>query len=142
MLAALGREPFEPTDDMRQMVSILIFNGTPEARIAEGLGLNLFELRYFFADELSYSKDRILGKAAATMIELAAQRIDLGVAFRAAALMLQSRLPSWREPKPEDARPPPEARIDTLNLQEVERELARLEGRTFEAGPAPAADEG
>lgn len=142
MLAALGKEPFEPTPELRQMVAILVFNGTPESRIAEGLRLDVLELRYWFADELGYAKDRILGKAASAMIELANQRVDLGVAYRANALMLQSRLSVWREPKAEDARPPPEARIETLTLAEVERELARLEGRSAEAGPASADDPG
>ena len=134
-----GHRTFEPTDELRTTVGLLVFNGTPEARIAAGLGLSLDELRYYFADELGYSQDRLLARCTADMIELARQRQDLGVAFRANALMLQTRLKAWREPKPEEAVEPPLARVESLTLDEVERELARLQAGPADPSPAPAA---
>src|SRR5262245_31645745 len=126
ILAALGKEPFEPTEDQRHLVSVLVFNGTPEARIAAGLGLDVLELRYWFAHELGYAQDRILAQSAAAMIELARQRQDLGVAFRANALMLQSRLPVWRDSNTEGAEPT-RAPVGVLTLEEVTKALAELE---------------
>jgi hypothetical protein len=141
-LVASGRQPFEPTDELRKLVSVLVFNGTSEARIAEGLGLDLVELRYYFANELGYSTDRILAGASATIIELSKQRADLGVALKAASLMVQTRLSVWREPRPEAPKPPAEARIGSLTLDEVERELARLATGAAAAGAPPADDQG
>ena len=137
-----GHRPFEATEELRHTVGLLVFNGTPEARIAAGLGLTIDELRYYFADELGYSQDRLLARCTADMIELARQRQDLGVAFRANALMLQTRLKAWREPKPEDPVEPALDRVESLTLDEVERELARLQAGAADPGPPPAAPEG
>jgi hypothetical protein len=142
VLAALGKQARAPTEAEREIVKLLSFNGTPEPRIAAGLGLSVLELRYWYADILGYEADRILGRAAATVIELAAQRTDLGVALKAADMMLRSRLPAWREPKAEEAKAPALERIESLTLFEVERELARLEDRTAEAGEEAAGPQG
>ena len=143
LMTALGHRVFEKTAEHSEMVSLLILNGTPEARIAAGLGLELFELRYYFADELVYSQDRLLAKAAKNVLKLANQDDHLPVALQANTLLLRSRLPHWREPKQVEPEPPVLDRIETLSLPEVERELARLRGdRAADAGAAPAAPEG
>lgn len=130
MLAALDPRPFEATDELRQMVGLLVFNGTPEARIAAGLDLSIDELRYYFADELGYAQDRLLAKTAARVIALANQDADRGVALNAAKLMLQTRLKSWRVPETEVVEGKP---VEAMSLIEVDRAIAELERRRRDA---------
>lgn len=126
LVASGAGRPFEPSDEQRWLVSVLAFNGTPEPRIASGLGLTLPELQYYFRDELGYAGDRILAHCAADMIKLARQKEDLGVSLRANELMLRTRLPNWREPKQTEAQAPALERVESLSLREVEAELAKL----------------
>lgn len=127
LMVALGKAPFTKTREMSETVEALVFNGCPEARIAAGLGLDLFELRYHFADELVYSQDRLLAKAMKNVQRIADQTNELGYALEANKLMLRTHSPAWREPKQVE----PEAtaaieRVETLSLDEVEAELAKL----------------
>jgi hypothetical protein len=137
-LAALGLPPHQPTEESRHQVRILAFNRTAEAVIAEIIGVDITVLRYWYAKELDHSEIQILAQAAANMIALAGQKADLSVAYRANELILRTRLPAWREPKPVEADPGGEAKpAVSLTLKEVERELARL--RKPDDGPADGA---
>jgi hypothetical protein len=135
-LVALGYPQFEPTDEQRKMVRILAFNQTPEDRIAEALNIPVPVLRYCFRREMNYATDEVCAIAAQNILELAAQRKDLGVALRANELLVKTRLRSWREPNASDDTPPP--RIANMTLQEVEAEIERIKRR----GDASAAGEG
>lgn len=143
-LQALGLPPHEPTEETRHQVRLLAFNRTAEPIIAEILGIDVTVLRYWYAKELDHSEIQILAQAAANMIALAGQKADLGVAFRANELILRTRLPAWREPKPIEAdgtgveRP-----VIGLTLKEVERELARLQrpADRQEGGTPPARED-
>lgn len=142
LMTALGRRPFEKTEEHAELVKLLVLNGTPEARIAAGLGLDVFELRYYFADELVYSQDRLLAQATKNVLRIANQLHDDGIALRANELVLRTHLPSWREPKLVEPEAPALDRVESLSLEEVERELARLRGdRAAGAGAAPAQPE-
>jgi len=128
-LIALGFPPHNPTDATRATVRLHAFNRIPEQTIADILGVDLTVLRYWYGRELGYSEAEILATAAANMLELASQRVDLGVALRANEALLKTRLPAWREPKAAEAEKPDDSRpAIVLTLKEVERELARLKG--------------
>jgi hypothetical protein len=133
-MAALGHRPFEKTAEHSELVKLLVFNGTSEARIAAGLDLAIWELRYYFADELTYSQDRLLAQATKNVLRIANQLNDDGIALRANELVLRTHSPVWREPKQVEPEEPVLDRIESLTLEEVERELARLRG----AGAADA----
>ena len=138
MLAALGYPDFEATDEQRRMVRILAFNQTPEDRIAEALNIPVQVLRYVFRREMDYATDEVCAIAAQNILELAAQRKDLGVALRANELLVRTRLRCWREPKESDDLPP--ARIEGMTLAEVEAEIERIRRGTAHAagaGPPP-----
>jgi len=139
-LVALGCPPFTPTEDQRELVRILAFNGVPEDRIAAIMELREIELVYHFARELDLSEDYVLAKAAKTVMELADQRQDLGVALRAAESMLRARNPRWREPKAVEAddrgRP-----VEMMSLPEVDRAIAELERRRRGDAASPDAEE-
>jgi hypothetical protein len=143
-LIALGFPPHTPTDATRATVRIHAFNRMPEQTIADIIGVDLTVLRYWYGRELGFSEAEILATAAANMLELAAQRIDLGVAFRANETLLRTRLPAWREPKPVEAGETGEVKpAVNLTLKEVERELAKLKGpgdRPPDAAAAPRED--
>ena len=136
-LAALGCPPFEPTDEQRFQVRVLAFNGVEAERIAEILEMRLIELQWHFRRELDLSEDVFLAQAAATVIELAQQRNDLGVALRAASTMLATRSARWREPKAveaEEGKP-----VELMSLTDVDRAIADLERRRrHDAAPADA----
>jgi len=135
-LAALGCPPFAPTDEQRFQVRVLAFNGVPHERIAEILELRPIELTYHFRRELDLSEDVFLAQATAAIVELASQRNDLGIAFKANELMLRTRSPRWREPKVDvDSSP----RLEDMSLTQVEAEIAKLEQRRRAAAePADA----
>ena len=124
-LIALGLGAYQPTDAHREMVVILKFNGTPHQRIAMALKISLIELEYWYADELELGEDAVLFKAAQRVLALSAQDRDPGVALRASQAILQPRLKSWREPKLDPSTSAGD--IDELTLEQVEREIARLE---------------
>lgn len=126
MLVALGKEPFTPTAEMRELVRLHAFNGLPHERIAAHLGLELLELRFHFFKELELSNEAILADAARNILELASQRTDLGVAYRANEMILKTRLRVWREPKAADEGQL-HKKIEHMNLEEVEAEIDRLE---------------
>lgn len=132
-LAALGHAPFTPSDEMRQMVKILVVNDTPHERIATILEISLIELQYHFAKELELAKDELLAISAARMIELARQKLDLGVAFRANELILKTRSKAWRIPAEEavDGKP-----IESMSLTEVDQAIERLERERRNAAAA------
>jgi hypothetical protein len=138
-LAALGHEPFEPTDQLREMVKIYVWNGVDEKRIAQLLGIPYDVLVYHFAAELEYSEDQLLGFAASRMFWLASQNQDLGVALRANQHIVQARSRRWRIPKesPEDPGAGDQKRIGKMSLSEVEQELAELDKRRRAASSAP-----
>lgn len=126
MLVALGKEPFTPTDEMRELVRLFALNGMPHERIASHLDLELIELRFHFRRELELSNDAILADAARNILELASQREDLGVAYRANEMILKTRLKVWREPKQaEEAQL--HKKVENMSLEEVEAEIERLE---------------
>jgi hypothetical protein len=125
-LAALGCPPFAPTDEQRFQVRVLAFNGVPHERIAEIMELRPIELVYHFRRELDLSEDVFLAQATAAIVELATQRNDLGIAFKANELMLRTRSSRWREPKEAvDSAP----RLEDMSLTQVEAEIAKLEQR-------------
>ena len=126
MLVALGHDGFRPTDDQRQYVRVLALNRVPHERIARLLGITMIELQFSFSDELDLAEDEILAVAAANVLELAAQRTDLGVAYRANEMILKTRLAVWREPKQAEEQAGTK-RISDMSLEEVEREIDRLE---------------
>lgn len=138
MLATLGREPFTPTDAQRELVRILVFNETPEPRIAEAVGCPEGELRYWFSRELDYSKEQMLAVCAANMFRLANQTSDLGVSLKANQLMLSTRLRAWREPKddPNQATSTPLERLSTEQLEAIVA-LGAPEPPPEEDDPAP-----
>jgi hypothetical protein len=127
-LAALGCPPFEPTEDQRELVRVLAFNGVPAERIAMILELREIEVVYHFRRELDLSEDYVLAKAAKTVMELADQRNDLGVALRAAEAMLRARSPRWREPKAVEAEEAAKP-VEMMSLPEVDRAIAELQRR-------------
>jgi hypothetical protein len=138
-LAALGRPPFEPTDQHRQLVRLMSFNDRPIDAIAGQLEITPLEVRYHFAVELNLGRDQLLAAAAGTMVDLARQRDDLGVAFKAAELMLKTRLKAWRVPAEETADSlDPLVEIENLSLDQVEERLARI--RRDREGPAGAGE--
>ena len=123
-LVALGRRAFEPTEEQRLRVRIWAFNGVPEEEIAHGIGVDLVELRYWFAKELRYSTTQIMEVVAKNILELASQRDDLGVALRANELVAKTRSAAWREPKEES--PVVEATaLEVLPTAELERIVLR-----------------
>lgn len=125
-LVALGCPPYTPTEEQRELVRVLAFNGCDHERIAAILEVRLIELQYHFRRELELSEDYILAVSAQAVRELAAQRNDLGVALRANQLMLQSRSRRWRIPTEEvDERKP----VEAMSLIEVDRAIAELERR-------------
>jgi len=129
-LAALGHEPFEPTDEQRKMVQVYVFNGLEPDRIAQLMGLHLDQLVYHFKDELELSEDQLVGFAAGRMFYLAGQNLDLGVSLRAASHIVQARSRRWRIPKDEPIDPAEgQKRISKMSLDDVENELADLEQR-------------
>jgi hypothetical protein len=96
------------------------------------------ELAYWFSRELNLSEDFVLAKATAAIFDLANQRNDLGVAFRANELMLKTRSSRWREPRAveaEAAKP-----VESMSLIEVDRALAELERRRREHAAAADAE--
>lgn len=127
-LAALDCPPFSPTEEQRELVRILAFNGTDHDRIAAVLEVRPIELAYHFRRELDLSEDYVLALATKSVWELAAQRNDLGVALRANTLMLQTRSARWREPKAVDADDEGKP-VDRMSLLEVDRAIAELERR-------------
>jgi hypothetical protein len=138
MLVALGHEPFTPSDEMREMVRLFALNGLPHERIAAHFNLDLVELRWHFHRELELSTDEILAEAARNVLELASQRVDLGVALRANERLLTTRLSSWREPKEEASQL--HKKVDNMTLEEVEAEIERLERIEARAKASPAED--
>jgi hypothetical protein len=130
VLAVLHGQPFTATAEMRDLVKLLVFNGTPEARMATGLGLSIEELRYHFADELGYSQDRLLAESAARVIALMRQDKDPAIALNAAKMMLQTRLKAWRVPETEAQEGKP---VEAMTLIEVDRAIADLERRRRDA---------
>ena len=54
-----------------------------------GLGLSIEELRYYFADELGYSVDRLLAETTARVNGLMRQSTDPATALRASELLLK-----------------------------------------------------
>ena len=138
MLAALGKEPFEPSEEQREYVRVLAFNGVPHERIAAILGLDILEVQFHFQKELELSNDILAASCARNMLQLAHQREDLGVAFRANELVLKSRVKAWREPKQAEDPSEPMARISDMGLDEVERRIAELERRRARASASEA----
>jgi hypothetical protein len=134
-LVALGCPPFEPTEDQRELVRVLAFNGVAHDRIAAILEIRPIELTYWFSRELDLSEDYILAVAAQAVRELAKQRTDMGVALRANELMLKSRSAKWREPKTE---PVLNVRPEDMDLVQVETAIAQLERRRRDAAAATA----
>lgn len=147
MLKVIHGTRFEPSDQQREMVRLLVFNEVPEARIAEIVECSPAELTYHFHRELNLSRDQLVAFFTRNVFELANQRVDLGVALKANELALRSHSKPWREPKDTPAPPPVEARVETLSELEVDREIARLIERRAAAEPAdpqeaPAEPEG
>lgn len=136
-LVALGCPPFEPTEDQRELVRVLAFNGVDHDRIAAILEIRPIELTYHFRRELDLSEDYILAVAAQAVRDLARQRSDLGVALRANELMLKTRSAKWREPKVDV---PVNIRPEDMDLAQVEHAIARLEQRRRDAAGAPEAE--
>jgi hypothetical protein len=135
MLTVIHGKRFIPSDQQREMVAILVFNETPIERIAAQVGCSMDELRYLFDRELNLSKDQLLAVFTRNIFDLANQRQDLGVALKASELLVKSRVKAFREPRDEPLPPPVLERIDTLNEDEVDREIQRVLGRQ----PAPGA---
>lgn len=141
-LVALGFPRHEPTDATRMQVRLLVFNKTPHEIIAAALAIDPTVLSYWYARELEFTETEILAQAAANMLELAAQRIDLGVAYRANETLLKTRLAAWREPRPLDAEKPVEEKpTKQLTLQQVEDELSRLNDARSKDGAAAARED-
>lgn len=138
-LAALGCPPFTPTDDQRELVRVLAFNRVEPERIAEILEMQELELLYWFRRELDLAEDFVLAKATAAMWELANQRNDLSIAFKANELMLKARSPHWREPKAVEAGDAGKP-VERMNLIEVDRAIAELERRRRDAASPPDAE--
>lgn len=137
-LAALGCPPFEPTEDQKELVRVLAFNGVEHERIAKILEMREIELLYYFRRELDLAEDYVLAKATKAIFELAAQRNDLGVAYRSNELLLRTRSAKWREPKavePEEGRP-----VERMTLIEVDRAIAELERRRRSTAAAADAE--
>ncbi len=132
-LAALGHDPFDPSDEQRRLCRVLALNDTPHERIAHILEITLVQLQYFFARELDLSKDAILAIAAQNMLDLSNQRLDLGVALRANELVLKTRSKSWRIPTDEAEQGKP---VERMNLAEVDDAIARLERQRRDAHAA------
>lgn len=128
-LAALGHERHHPTPTTRAKVRILAFNKNTHETIAAYLSIDVTVLRYWYADELNLSEMEVLAIAAENVIALANQKNDLGVALRANEMMLRARSAAWREPKAADPPAPPveDIPVQSLTLDQVEKELARLE---------------
>ena len=106
MLVALGKEPLNPTDEQRHMVRIFRLNGMeiPTHRAAPGHQRGRAEV-LLLERAGTQSTEAFLAQSAASMVELAQQRNDLGVALRANEAILKTRLKIWREPKQEAERP-------------------------------------
>jgi predicted metal-dependent hydrolase len=136
-LVALGCPPFTPTEEQREQVRVLAFNGVEHDRIAAILEIRPIELTYHFRRELDLSEDVILAIAAQAVRDLARQRADLGVALRANELMLKTRSARWREPKIEAAA---NVRPEEMDLVQVEAAIARLERRRRDAAGAAEAE--
>jgi cell pole-organizing protein PopZ len=125
--------PYRPaTDGERALVAVLVFNDTPDERIAAILRRTLDDLQYTFARELNFAKDEILAKAAACIIEAAGQKEELGIALRANELILKTHSKAWREPRSEPE--PQQKRISDMTLADVEAEIARIQRRRATTG--------
>jgi hypothetical protein len=121
------------SDAERRLVSVLVFNDTPDERIAVILRRTLEDLRHTFARELNFAKDEIMARATTSILDAAAQRDELGVSLRANELILKTHSKAWREPKAEPE--PQQKRISEMTLADVEAEIARIQRRRATGGP-------
>jgi hypothetical protein len=122
-LAALGHPPYEPTEAMRNRVRVLAFNKTPVEIIAKIVDLDRLILVYYYHRELELTDHQIAAEAASNIMELASQRVDLGVALRANEALMQRASPSWVTP------PKPHGdllAVGSMSLEDTDREIARL----------------
>ena len=140
-LAALGQRPHKPTDELRAQIRVLAFNRVPLAQMCRIVVLEPETLLYHYHRELDLAEAEVLAIAASNVFKLANQIADPGVALRANELLLKSRSPYWREPRSID--PPQEQqakRVNQMSLEQVERELKRLEGRPDDLSDRTAAE--
>lgn len=140
-LAALGQHPHTPTDELRNRVKVLAYNRTPLNMICRLLWLEPETLLYHYHRELDLAETELMAIAASNVIRLANQTADPGVALRANELILKSRSPYWREPRSID--PPQEQqakRVTQMSLEQVEKELKRLEGRSDDVSDRATAE--
>lgn len=143
MLTALGYSAFEPTEEQRRKVRILSFNNTPVERIAVIMEMPLPILTYYFAKDLDLATDAIVTHLTEKMLELATQRDDKGIAFKAGELVLKTRSKAWRVPADVVDQGKP---VEQMSLVEVDDAIARVERaiRELESAAqqeAPASDE-
>jgi len=136
-LVALGCPAAEPTQDMRETVRIMAFNRVPLERIAVAMEMREIEVAYWFSRELDLAEDYYVTLATKAMLELAAQRADLGVAFRANEMMLRTRSKPWRVPADEADQGKP---VEMMSLIEVDTAIAALERRRRDSAAAADAE--
>lgn len=137
-LAALGEDPFEPSEEQRSLVRTLALNDTPVERIAYILELSQVQVTYWFARELDLAKDAFITIATDRVIALIKQERDPGVALRASELLLKTRSRSWRVPSDEAQEGKP---VERMTLTEVDDAIARLERQRRDAAAAAHEEE-
>jgi hypothetical protein len=87
-----GRPPFEPTDNQRQLVQVLVSNGISHASIAEQIGVSEPTLRRAFKRELVNGHERIKAAMGAAIV-----RAGLGGNMFAAKYWLSTHGgPDWK----------------------------------------------
>lgn len=141
-LEAVTKARWKPSETHRELVRVHVLNGIPEHRIAASFGVSVDELRYHFSKELNFSREEVLAMAAHNMIRLANRDDDPATAFRANALLLQSRLKTWRVPTgdaPDATEQEALKAVGKMSLEEMDAEIGRILARRAGRGEAAAA---
>lgn len=89
-----GRPAYEKNDDDQRRVQVLVAAGIKQDVIAKVIGVSDVTLRKYYAEDLDYGKEAMIGKVANSLIEKALS--DRPDAVNAAKFFLQSQ-GGWTE---------------------------------------------
>lgn len=129
-----GRPPFEPTEQQKQLVSVLRANGISERMIARNLRINVRTMKRAFRHELKEGKEQVIAALGASVI-----RAGLQGDWRAALSWL-ARFggPEWQETQRRQVVfDPSQEDLSELSDEEVDRRLAELERKRALAKSEP-----
>ena len=123
----------------RELVVLLKLNDVSHDRIANAIGVSRLTLEYFYAKELDLGTTAIIAHCTKRMLWLANQNVDLGVALKANAMVLQPRVKTLARAALDVAETVGD--ISDRTLEQIEADIERLERqrRTAAASEAAAA---